>query len=286
MTGGPRIVLYCVDPPAYRLLRAWAERQGYAFVLLVTTPGPPRARSTVYREIVAEAPSGQDILISTGMRRIAPQIAALAPDLILSYTLPYRLPAEIIALPRYGAVNLHPAPLPAYRGPNPARMIYNGEPILGATLHRTAADYDTGAILSRRTAPMPAEISPASVLSVWSELVTDALTEGIPRALAGDPGIPQDSSEASYAGSFTQEEMWLDWLLPASILQRRVTALNLLASQARATVDGHAYLVETLASLPNALPRHAPGTVIAASPGSLAVQTAEGVAQMVVRALP
>lgn len=286
MTGGPRIVLYCVDPPAYRLLRAWAERQGYAFLLLVTTPGPPRARSTVYREIIAEAPPGQDILISTGMRRIAPQIAALDPDLILSYTLPYRLPAEIIALPRYGAVNLHPAPLPAYRGPNPARMIYNGEPILGATLHRTAADYDTGAILSRHTAPMPAEVSPTSVLSVWSELLTDALTEGIPRALTGDPGVPQDPSQASYGASFTPEELWLDWWLPATILQRRVTALNLLAPQAMAMLDGRAYLIESLISLPDTASRCDPATVLAASPGSLTVQTAEGVAQMVVRPLP
>ena len=286
MTGGPRIVLYCVDPPAYRLLRTWAERQGYAFLLLVTTPGPPRARSTVYREIIAEAPPGQDILISTRMRGIAPQIAALDPDLILSYTLPYRLPAEIIALPRYGAVNLHPAPLPAYRGPNPARMIYNGEPILGATLHRTAADYDTGAILSRRTAPMPIEVSPASVLSVWSELVTDVLTEGIPRALAGDPGTPQDPTQASYAASFLPEEMWLDWRLPAAILQRRVTALNLLAPQAMVMVEGRTYVVESLISLPDTAPRRDPATVLAASPGSLTVQTAEGIAQMVVQALP
>ena len=286
MIDRPRIVLYCVDPPAYRLLRVWAERQGYAFVLLVTTPGPPRARSIVYREIIAEAPTGQDILISTGMRRIAPQIAALEPDLILSYTLPYRLPAEIIALPRYGAVNLHPAPLPAYRGPNPARMIYNGEPILGATLHRTAADYDTGAILSRRSAPMPADISPATVLSVWSELVRDALTEGIPRALAGDPGLPQDPSQASYGASFAPEELWLDWRLPATVLQRRTTALNLLVPQAKAIVNGRAYLVEALVSLPNPSPRGDPGTVLASSPGALTVQTADGVAEMVAWPLP
>ena len=66
--SGPGIILYCVDPPAYRLLRAWAALHAYTFRLIVTTPGPTRARNIRYREIVAEAPPDQDILVTTGMR--------------------------------------------------------------------------------------------------------------------------------------------------------------------------------------------------------------------------
>ncbi|HWE63972.1 MAG TPA: formyltransferase family protein, partial [Chloroflexota bacterium] len=156
--NSPRIVLYCVAPPAYRLLRDWAARTGYGFRLIVTTPGPRRARTGAYRAIIAEAPAEQDILITTHMRGIAALIAAADPDLILSFTLPFRIPPDVLALPRHGAVNLHPAPLPLYRGPEPARMIYNGEPNLGATLHRTDSEFDTGAILSVHTAPMPKNI--------------------------------------------------------------------------------------------------------------------------------
>ncbi|MDB5057547.1 MAG: Methionyl-tRNA formyltransferase [Chloroflexi bacterium] len=276
--AGPRIVLYCVEPNAYRLLRAWAERSGFTFRLIVTTPGPARARNVIYRDIIAEAPPDQDILVTTGMRRIAPMIAALDPDLILSFTFPYRIPPEVLALPRHGAVNLHPAPLPAYRGPNPARMVYNGEPLLGATLHRTEADFDTGPILSRQVAPLPADVSQQSVLETWERLIVKALEEGVPRALADEPGTPQDSSLASYAASFTDEDMWLDWNVPAAVLKLRVAALNLLTPQAKAVIGGREYLVDGLANLPDAPPRAEPGTVLERFENAVKVQTAEGIA--------
>jgi methionyl-tRNA formyltransferase len=276
--AGPRIVLYCVEPNAYRLLRAWAERSGFTFRLIVTTPGPARARNVMYRDIIAETPPDQDILVTTGMRRIAPMIAALDPDLILSFTFPYRIPPEVLALPRHGAVNLHPAPLPAYRGPNPARMVYNGEPLLGATLHRTEADFDTGPILSRQVAPMPGDVSQQSVLETWEGLIVKALDEGVPRALADEPGTPQDSSQASYAASFTDEDMWLDWNVPAAVLKLRVAALNLVTPQAKAVIGGREYLVDGLANLPDAPPRTEPGTVLERFENAVKVQTAEGIA--------
>ena len=71
-------------------------------------------------------------------------IAALAPDLIVSATYPHRIPPEVTAIPRYGAVNLHPSPLPRGRGPNPQRLIYEGDPIIGGTLHRMSPSSTPG----------------------------------------------------------------------------------------------------------------------------------------------
>jgi methionyl-tRNA formyltransferase len=279
-------VLFCVAPGAYRLLRDWAVGAGYSFRLIVTTPGPSRARTTMYREIIAEAPADQDFLITTRFRRAAPQIAALEPDLVLSFTLPYRLPAEILAIPRFGAVNLHPSPLPEYRGPDPARMIYNGEPRLGATLHRTTADYDTGPILSQHLAPMPNDITPKAVLNTWNDLSLKALSDGVPRALAGDPGTPQDSSRASYAASFGEEETWQDWNVPARVLQRRVTALNLFSPQARAVIDGRPYCITGLTAMPEARSSAPPGTTIEWAEHGVTIQTADGMAHVTVAPLP
>ncbi len=275
-TEQPRIVVYCVEPFAYRLLRTWADGRGYPFALLVTSPGPKRARSTGYREIIAAAPPEQDILVTTDMRRTAPLIAALSPDVILSFTLPFRLPPEILALPRHGAVNLHPAPLPAYRGPNPARIVYNGEPMLGATLHRTAAEYDTGPILSRHLAPVPDDVSPDSIRAVWANLILKALDEGFARALADEPGEPQDDAQASYAASFAPEETWLDWALPATTLQYRATALNLQAPRAKARINGATYLIERLQALPDGSSPQPPGTLLDNAGSTLIVQTGHG----------
>jgi hypothetical protein len=72
-----------------------------------------------------------------------------------------------------------------------------------------------------------------------------ALAEGAERAIAGARDDPQNHSRASYAAPFTDGGA-LDGLgCPMRVIQRRVTALNLVESlTARATFEGRAYLVE------------------------------------------
>src|SRR5579885_2081998 len=165
--AGLRIVAYCVRPQAYELIAGWCARNGHTLLLVVTSPGPKSRPTPTYRE-------------------------ALAPDLVISFTFPYRVPPEVVAIPKYGAVNLHPAPLPLYRGPNPLRGVYEGHPLLGATLHWIAPEYDTGNILARATCPLPDDRSVESVFGAWIGTMQQAFVEGIPRALAGEPGEPQD----------------------------------------------------------------------------------------------
>lgn len=265
-----------VEPAAYRLVADWAAAEGHELVLLLTTPGPPPRTYHGYREIVATASPGQDVLVTTKLKRAAPVVAATRPDLLVSYTFPYRLPDALLAVPRLGAVNLHPSPLPRYRGPNPARMVYAGEPTLGATLHRTAAGFDTGAILSRQEAPLPANPTVERVQAVWHHLLVAALTEGARRATAGYPGQPQDDAQASYAASFSPEELRLAWDRPGDVLQRQATALNLLEPRARATLAGAERTV--LAVTPRTLdrPPAPPGTVLAQEDDRYTVAVAGG----------
>lgn len=275
--GGPlRIVAFNVEPAAFRLVTGWARGRGHAVPLVVTTPGPPPRTYLGHRQIVAEAPPGQDVLVTTKLKRAAPQIAALEPDLILSYTFPYRIPAELRAIPRLGAVNLHPTPLPRYRGPNPARMVYAGEPTIGATLHRTEEGFDTGAILGQAECPLPPEPTVEALHAAWRELLLAALDEGVTRAAAGDPGEPQDDAHASYAAAFSAEERWLDWSWPAATLQRRAAALNLLAPHALAVIDGAVVGVLAVRPLDGRGPAVPPGTVLERRPGWCRVAAGDG----------
>lgn len=279
-----RIVALVVEPGAYRLVASWATAANHDLALVLTTPGPTRSTYEGHREIVALAPRGQDILLTTRLRRAAPMLAALRPDLLVCYTFPFRIPPEILAIPRCGAVNLHPSPLPRYRGPNPARMLYVGEPTLGATLHRIEPDFDTGPILSQHERPTPRDASREQVIAAWSEALTAALTDGAAAALAGEPGMPQEHARATYAASFTEAERWLDWGLPALVLQRQVTALNLAIPLARATIEGQ--VMELLEVQPlGEESKAAPGTVICRSSQELIVAAEDGLVRAVVRPL-
>jgi len=262
------------------MVATWAAARGHELTLLVTTPGPSHTEYDGHNAIVAAAPRDQDILVTTKLKRAAASIAAYAPDIVLSYTFPYRLPAEILAIPRLGAVNLHPSPLPSYRGPNPHRMLYDGFPTLGATLHRTEPGFDTGAILSRHEAPVPPNPSIASVRSAWDDLLLLALDDGMERAIAGEPGTPQNDADASYAASYTAEEFWLDWNWPVATLVRRTVALNLVAPQARAVLLGEAVTVSAVRPFAAPWSASKPGTVLAGTSGGYLVAAGDGAVEV------
>ncbi len=282
---GLRVITFNVLPVAYDLVARWAARHGHRIVLIVTTPGPPARRSTSYRGIVAQAPPETDILVTTRPRRVAlPLIRALEPDLIISGSFPYRIPQEIVATARYGAMNSHPAPLPYYRGPNAVRLVYEGFPTMGATLHRIVEEFDAGPILSQPTTPLPEWVTPESVMEMWGSLIAQAIEEGTMRAIAGDPGTPQDESLATYAAPFTEEEHWLDWAEPAQTLQRRVAALNVFFPAAKAHLGEQGWTIERLERADTGASA-APGTIIERTDAGMIVAVGDGAVQVVARPL-
>lgn len=275
--SGLRIVTFNVLPPAYGLVARWAEEHDHTIALVVTTPGPSTRRTPTYSGVVTMAPPGIDVLVTTRLRRVAlPLIRELRPDLIVSLTFPYRIPPEITAIPRYGAVNLHPALLPSYRGPNVARPIYEGSSEIGATLHWTEAEYDNGRILSQCAAPLPEDVTGEAVMALWIPLMMRAFAEGVARAIAGDPGTPQDHARATYAAPFTEEEHWLDWAETKYTLQRKAVALNLFGSSAaKARIAGEPYRLQKVEALPDAV-AVSPGVVLDRTEDGFVVGVADG----------
>lgn len=263
-----RVVTFNVLPLAYQLVSQWAAQGGHQLVLVVTSPGPASRRSRSYQGVVNSVPPGTDVLVTTRLRKVAtPLIRTLAPDLIVSFSFPYLITPELCAIPRYGAVNLHPSALPAYRGPNPVRAIYEGFPLLGATLHWIEAEYDTGAVLAQHTAPLPDNVTPEALMQLWPHLMVGAFAEGVARAVAGEPGQVQDHSQASYGAAFTEAEHWLTPTDTRQVLQRKCTALNLFAPAAKLQLDDQSYLVTRLDPLDDNM---------SAAPGTISDKTAQG----------
>lgn len=282
-----RIVAFVAFPPAYQLVAAWAAQHGHTIVLVVT---PPASGPNRYGEenpaLISSLPPEQNVLITGRLKTTAAAaIAKLAPDLIVSATFPRRIPEEVTAIPRLGAVNLHPAPLPRGRGPNPQRLIYDGDLTAGATLHRIAPGFDTGAILSRHERPLPTAVTPEIIISAWFDLLSAALEEGTARAIAGEPGDPQDESQASAATFFTPAEKVLTWNEPSLTIQRRAAALNLMAPVARADIDGQHVLVRDVLALADA-PTAFPGDILDRTGDILIVRTADTAVQVAISPIP
>ena len=90
-------------------------------------------------------------------------VADMDVDIGIVFT--FRLiPERVAQLPRHGTVNVHPSLLPAYRGANGLRSLYEGEPRLGVTLHYLTAEVDGGPILAQASEPTPEDVQPHSAL--------------------------------------------------------------------------------------------------------------------------
>ena len=195
-----------------------------------------------------------------------------------------KIPDSVARIPRHGTVNVHPALLPAYRGPNTFRALYEGERQTGATLHRVTEEFDAGPILSQASRPTPEDVEPATALDAMQAVITDVLAAGVPRALADEPGEDQDASAASFARSFSDEEAELDISLSGYMLQCRSSALILSGVQPWAVLDGDRHPVRAVRRIPG-LRADKPGLVTATSRRAI-VAVADGVSELEIGKLP
>lgn len=83
-------------------------------------------------------------------------LAGCRPDLIVVACFPRRLPPALLALAPLGGVNLHPALLPAGRGPNPRFWTFrHGLARSGVTIHQLTDSLDAGPILAQTAFDVP-----------------------------------------------------------------------------------------------------------------------------------
>ena len=78
-----------------------------------------------------------------------------AVDLLVSLACPQILRRDVLSVPPRGAINLHGALLPDYRGLLPAFWVLaNGEPHTGATVHYMHEEVDLGPVILQERVPI------------------------------------------------------------------------------------------------------------------------------------
>ena len=272
-----RIVVFTDMPQVAAAYSQMLAAHGHQIVGVVTS----RKRNFGYVDVVSSAPASADVLVSDRPRRWAAMLAPLRPDVILSTVFPLRLPQDVIDLPRLGAINLHPSLLPKYRGTmTPNWTFLNGEQTAGLTAHRMTTEFDAGPILAQ----IAIEISDDDELpAVMQRLFAHApaiVMAALERVAAGDPGDPQDESQATYFGMLPDEQRIIDWNSPARRVHNQVRAFAAFVSPAGAlaTIDGvpSRILRTRLLTGNGANAGVEPGTVVERDADGLSIQCGDG----------
>jgi methionyl-tRNA formyltransferase len=285
-----RIVVFTNIPGGeiYSLVNEVVRPLGHRVVGVVTSPGPKWRRSSSYLDVVAAVSPGVDVIVSNHPERWAAMLAPLRPDLIVSGGFPWRIPDDVLALPRLGAINMHPALLPRYRGPAAVEWaLRNGDAELGFTIHRIAPDFDTGPILAQVRIPIADEDDIDSLVAKFGSVLPGLLGEALKGVARGDPGEPQDEAEATYAGLFDDEWRDIDWRQPARTIHNQVrswTGMRDTPLGALGEIDGETLQITKTRLVANepATPAPAPPSTIVRRNGErLVVQCGDGPIEIV-----
>jgi methionyl-tRNA formyltransferase len=113
------------------------------------------------------------------------------------------LQTDVIALPRFGVVNIHPSLLPSLRGPCPAFWaLTEGRSHVGASVHRIEdQQIDAGRLLAQQSATLDTDWSVSELTTHLFEMGVNLLPSAL-AAVAADrnAGAPQDLSTGEYRG--------------------------------------------------------------------------------------
>src|SRR5436305_14870 len=135
--------------------------------------------------------------------------AALKPDAGIVVAYGKILPANLLAIPAHGFINVHASVLPKYRGAAPIqRAIERGETTTGVTIMRVDEELDHGPMLAIETTAIGPDERTPSLASRLSSIGAEALM----RVLATMPdGTPQDHGAATYAPKIEKSEGAIQW---------------------------------------------------------------------------
>jgi methionyl-tRNA formyltransferase len=227
------IRLVILGTPEFAVPALLALHETYRVVAVVTQPDKPGGRGQKKRlsPVKKEALQlGLPVLQPEKIRdgRFLTQLNCLAPDFLVTVAYGRILPAEILAVPRVAALNIHASLLPRYRGAAPIqRAVINGETESGVTIMYMDAGMDTGDIALQEPVAIGFTDTAGDLHDKLAEagarLIVDAMT-GI---LAGRiERSPQEASLATYAPPLLPEEEKINWQVKAAAIHNLVRGMS------------------------------------------------------------
>ena len=198
---------------------------------VVTHRDDPRRELVWFRSVADRARrDGVPVMepVSVNEPGVIRELAALEPDMILSFYFRELLKPEVLRLAPRGALNLHGSLLPRYRGRCPVNwVLIHGERETGVTLHHMEARPDAGDIVAQRAVPITDEDTALSLTHKLGDAARVLIRETYPRLVRGDaPRIPQDHSRATYFGGRGPADGRLLWGQTARQLADLVRAVT------------------------------------------------------------
>ena len=143
---------------------------------------------------------------------IIEKIKSLKPDIICVVAYGMILPKEILDVPKFGAINVHPSLLPKYRGSSPIQYaIINGDKKTGVTIMHLDMKMDAGDIILQEEVEIKEDETAGELWNRLSTLGAKMLVEAVDRIETGTDERIKQGEEFTLAPMLDKEMSKIDW---------------------------------------------------------------------------
>lgn len=155
------------------------------------------------------------------------QLREMNPDLIVVVAYGRILPPEVLALPKYGCINLHVSLLPQYRGAAPVQWaVIHGEKETGVTIMQLDEGLDTGPILAQQPVQIGPDDTAGEVFERVAKIGARLLYDTVQAIQNKEATAHPQQGQPSLAPPLTKQMAQLDFALPAQSLHNLVRGCN------------------------------------------------------------
>ncbi len=199
-----------------------------------TQPDKPVGR----KQVLSPSPA-KKIAASLGLNFFEPKslkneeairlIKSLTPDIIIVADYGKIIPKNILDIPKYGALNIHPSVLPKYRGATPIQYtILSGDQKTGVSVILMDELVDHGPIVATADyEPEIYKIGRVELTKKMADLGAELLIKILPRWFSGEiKPVPQNESAATYTKILSKEDGKINWEKSVKEIERQVRAFE------------------------------------------------------------
>jgi len=210
-------------------LRSIAADPQYNVKLVITSKFKATSRSEK-RNLVADTAKkfGLTLLETENINDpcILEKIKETKPEIGIMADFGQIIKKEVLDLPKYGIVNIHPSLLPKHRGPSPVQQtILDGDKITGVSLILTSEKMDAGAIISQASVKLSGSETAPILKEFLAKLASNLVLNSLPYYLTGDL-LPENQNEekSTYSKLFRKEDGVVDEKTDPPIVERKIRA--------------------------------------------------------------
>ena len=191
---------------------------GHEILSVITVPDRPKGRGMklVYSEVKEYALSKNLKVFQPDKLRentqIIEQIKDMNPDIICVVAYGRILPKEILDIPKYGCINVHPSLLPKYRGSAPIQWaILNGDEKTGVTTMYLDEEMDSGDIIIQEEVTIGKNETSGELWDRLSKIGAKLLVKTLEQIENGTAPRKKQGNKFTIAPMINKEIAKIDW---------------------------------------------------------------------------